>query len=93
MSATELLELLGSLGVRLFAEDGRLRADAVRGVLTDELRDAIKAHKSELLSLLTTKTQNTGPALQVLPRTAPLPMSYVQERLWVMSRLEPETTR
>ena len=92
MTAPELLDLLGSLGVRLFAEDGRLRADAVRGVLTDELRDAIKAHKSELLSLLTTKPQNTGPALQVLPRTAPLPMSYFQERLWVMSRLEPDSS-
>ena len=50
MNAHLLLNDLLSQGLRLLADGDKLR---VRGRLTDELRQQIRAHKAELLALLT----------------------------------------
>ena len=52
MTTNELLTRLQKLGVRLWAEGGELKVSAPKGVLTAELRDALKAKKAELLALL-----------------------------------------
>jgi hypothetical protein len=53
MSARELLDSLTASGVRLWAEGGKLKLDAPRGVVTPELKDRLAAHKPELLAALT----------------------------------------
>ena len=52
MNATILLDDLRRGGVALAAKGDRLSVDAPKGVLTDELRAAITAQKSDLLLLL-----------------------------------------
>lgn len=61
-------------GVRLAAEDGRLRCAAPAGVLTDALLEEVSAHKDELLAHLAERR---------------VPLSFAQEQLWVAHRLDP----
>ncbi|MFF9118730.1 condensation domain-containing protein [Streptomyces massasporeus] len=61
-------------GVRLAAEDGRLRCTAVAGVLTDALLEEVSARKEELLAHLAERR---------------VPLSFAQEQLWVAHRLDP----
>ncbi len=52
MSVLELLLSLRAKGVRLWAEDGRLRYDAPVGALTDDLRDRLRARRAEVVDVL-----------------------------------------
>jgi hypothetical protein len=51
-SAIELLAELDTLGVDLTVDGDTLKIDAPAGVLTDDLRQAIKENKAEIISLL-----------------------------------------
>ncbi len=53
MSADELLIELKARGVSLEVDGDRLRVDAPKGAVTPELREALAAHKAEVLALLT----------------------------------------
>jgi hypothetical protein len=52
MTALELLATLHERGVTLIPWVDRLRVDAPEGVLTDELRQAIRMQKEALLALV-----------------------------------------
>jgi hypothetical protein len=52
MTALELLATLHERGVTLVPWVNRLRVDAPEGALTDELRQAIRMQKGELLALV-----------------------------------------
>ncbi|MFJ9442584.1 condensation domain-containing protein [Kitasatospora sp. NPDC101235] len=60
-------------GVRLADQDGRLRCAAPAGVLTDALLKEVSARKDELLAHLAERR---------------VPLSYPQEQLWVVHRLD-----
>ena len=92
MSAQDLLLRLTSMGATVRVQDGRLRVNFARGQVTDDLKAAIASHKAELLELLSRRESGAGASIQKIPRDGPLPLSYFQERLWVLSRFEPENT-
>lgn len=52
MTLDDLTASLDALGVKITAVDGKLRVDAPSGVLTDDLRAALKEHKAGLLAQL-----------------------------------------
>ncbi|MEX2227479.1 MAG: hypothetical protein WEB52_13635 [Dehalococcoidia bacterium] len=52
MSATSLVRSLERRGVRLQAVDDRLVVDAPRGVLTDDVKEELRAQKSEVLRIV-----------------------------------------
>lgn len=72
-TAKALVGLLTSKGVRLWASEGQLRFKAPAGALQAEDKEAMRAHKAELLSLLSGRTA--------------IGVSSVQRRLWFLSRL------
>lgn len=92
MKAMDLLARLDALGVSLLAEDGKLRVSAQRGQIDDEIKLAIGAHKAELLELLAMRERDASPAVRSIERGAALSLSFFQERLWVLQRLEPLST-
>jgi hypothetical protein len=53
MTLAELMTTLRSHDVILTACGERLRVDAPEGVLSDEMRQAIRTHKAALLAMLT----------------------------------------
>lgn len=92
MSARQLMARLRSLGVSIAASGGRLRVTAERGELTEQLKQEIAQQKSELLDLLNDEAGGLSKGLLPIPRDGALPLSSFQMRLWVLHRLEPEST-
>ncbi|HEY0606708.1 MAG TPA: condensation domain-containing protein, partial [Herpetosiphonaceae bacterium] len=92
MTTVELLARLRDLGIRLWSEGERLRYHAPEGALTAELRAEIVARKAEILAFLDQAASATQPIAAAIPpasRAEPLPLSFAQERLWFIDRLQP----
>ena len=89
MTADQLLSQLEASGVSLSAEGGRLRVNAPKGGLTDELKSAIAAAKEALIALLERRSALREKVLAPIDRAGPLPVSAFQERLWILQRLDP----
>ncbi|MEV0424054.1 amino acid adenylation domain-containing protein [Streptosporangium canum] len=85
LAAGRLVAELERQGVRLWEEDGRLRFRAPQGVLTDERRALLSAHKEAVLDRLS----RPGPEVTPQPedRYEPFPLTDVQAA-YVLGRRE-----
>ena len=95
MTIAELLAELESLDVRVDAEGGRLRINAPKGRITPELQAELAARKEELLRVLDNEYaggSNSARLTSVKRNGVGLPLSFFQERLWVIDRLTPGAT-
>jgi amino acid adenylation domain-containing protein len=95
MTIAELLFKLRSLDVKIWADNGQLRCDTPKGVLTPELRAALNGHKAEILALLQEASsvgQRRQPPMQPGRRDGDLPLSFAQQRLWFIDQLEPNSS-
>ncbi len=52
VEARNFLARLDGLRVRLYLEDGRLRCQAPKGALTEELKEEMRRHKSDIVAIL-----------------------------------------
>jgi amino acid adenylation domain-containing protein len=88
-----LLQRLGSLGVGLSVEGDRLKLNAPKGVIDDELRTLIGTHKAAMLAAIAADgacaVQLSGAAPVKVPRNRPRPASHMQRRLWFLKQLDP----
>ena len=86
-----LLAHLQARDIDLWTEDGRLRFSAPKGAMTDAIRAALKARKAELITFLEQATVTQGDTAPIVPvsHDGPLPLTFGQERLWFLDRLEP----
>lgn len=58
MNASELLDNLTQQGVKLWADNDKLRIHSPKGVMTPQIQTKLSEIKAEILSLLKTNTQN-----------------------------------
>ncbi|MEO8152051.1 MAG: amino acid adenylation domain-containing protein [Rhizobacter sp.] len=92
-SLSHLLDRLRAADIRLTLEEGdRLSINAPKGALTPELRseleqskDGIKAHLREVGQARQSAAQGVRP----IARTADMPVSHTQARLWFMKQVDP----
>ncbi len=85
----DLITRLRKKKIRLMSEQGKLRYKSPAGALTAELLDEIKQRKPQILEFLKNAEQSTErPALECVDRTAGLPLSMAQERIWFLYQLE-----
>lgn len=91
MKAEVLAAQLESSGIVLAVEQGKLRVNAPRGSLSEQMRQAIAEARDDLIALLEARSLQSAP-LQRIDRVAVLPVSSFQQRLWILQRLEPEST-
>ncbi|MEU5684693.1 peptide synthase [Streptomyces venezuelae] len=91
----ELLSELRARDIRLWEEEGRLRFSAPPGALDDELRARLKGHRDALIALLReARGERRGERPAIGPVDAAddeLPLSFGQQRMWVMSEMLPES--
>ena len=97
MSTEELLSELRRRGIRVWAEDGRLRYEAPAGALDEPLRAAVKERRADLLERLAEGEAAVAGATESHERIHPiprdgreLPLSFGQQRLWFLHQLAPE---
>ena len=87
----ELLSRLRSIDVRVWADNGQLRINAPDGALTPTLKAELKERKSEILAFLNAARDVAQTSVEIKPatRTGELPLSYSQQRLWLLDQLNP----
>ncbi len=90
MSIVEFLSYLHSLDVRVWIDNDRLRVNAPEGVLTQSLRDELSRRKEEVMAFLHEAkdiTYTTSLPIPPISREDDLPLSYDQQRLWILEEL------
>ncbi|MDF5732301.1 MAG: amino acid adenylation domain-containing protein, partial [Rhizonema sp. PD38] len=92
MNIEQLLVNLNKQGVKLWVEGEHLRVNAPKGVLTPETRGLLAQNKAELILLLQEKNAANDTDLPLIKADRPqnLPLSFSQERLWLLDQLEPD---
>ena len=93
MSVLQLLDDVQKTGAKLHLVRNELRIRAPRGALDLSLKTRINAHKSELVEHLR-KMDTATDFLQHASSERPdrLPLSFAQERLWFLDKLQPGGT-
>ncbi|MCP3102825.1 amino acid adenylation domain-containing protein [Myxococcus sp. K15C18031901] len=93
MKMGELLAELNRRGLEVWSEGETLKLRGPKGAAGEELRLALAEHKGELLAMLRERQRvsETRPIVAT-PRTGPAPLSYGQQRLWFLHRLEPRSS-
>jgi amino acid adenylation domain-containing protein len=94
MSTLELLSELRLLGIQLSTDGQKLKCKAPNDTLTPRLKSALADRKAEIISFLH-EGEGIGSTLAAIPtasRTQDLPLSFAQQRLWFLDRIEPNSS-
>jgi amino acid adenylation domain-containing protein len=95
LTGTELIAKLRRSGVEVRAENGELRLNAPKGILTSDIRALLLQHKAEILAILEQESAEREaaeiPVLGPRDRNAQLLQSFAQQRLWFLHQLDPLT--
>ncbi|WP_420574976.1 amino acid adenylation domain-containing protein [Kordia sp.] len=83
----KLLKNLDALGCRLYLEAGKLKLDASKGTLTNELKQQIMNFKEELIVYLSEEA-SLSESIPAIAEQESYPVSYGQRSLWILSQFE-----
>ncbi len=88
----ELLDELAVRDVRLALDGERLKVNAPVGSLNADLKSRMAHHKAGLLATLRQAAGARG-RVRRISRDGPIPLSYAQQRLWFLDRMQPGNTQ
>jgi amino acid adenylation domain-containing protein/FkbH-like protein len=94
METTEkFLSYLYRSDIKLRVQNGRLRCNAPKGSLTSALQAELVARKEEILAFLQASNEialSGPPPIRAFSRAGDLPLSFAQQRMWVLDQLLPD---
>ncbi len=88
MLAHQLLDELAARDIRLSLDGEKLKVSAPVGALDESLKSRLAQAKADVIAALRATSEPRG-GLRRVPRTSPLPISYAQQRLWFLDRMQP----
>lgn len=91
----DLLSQLRIKGITLWLEGDRLRYRASEGAMTPDLLAELKNQKSEIIAFLqqvNTASDLSRPPLIAITRDDTAPLSFAQQRFWLLHQFEPNSS-
>lgn len=92
MNIIALLADLAKADIRLWLDDGQLRFNAPEGAMTDARKALIREHKDAVVHFLMQSQAQQQQVISQADRNQPLALSFQQQRLWFLNRLEPDNS-
>jgi amino acid adenylation domain-containing protein len=95
LNTIELLSELRQLGIQISTDGEKLRCKAPNDTLTPRLRAALADRKAEIIACLNEGSRELDAPILSIPtvsRHQNLPLSFAQQRLWFLDRLEPNSS-
>ena len=86
-SVEAFLAELAAHDIRLALDGEKLRVNAPVGAIDEARKAAIAERKSDIIAML--RAASARGTLRPVTRTAPLPISFAQQRLWFIDRMQP----
>ena len=90
MEVEEVLSLLAEESVYPFVEDGKLKTRSANQNISSELISLIGDNKAMLLKTLS--DDKRAPAIKRIDQNDNAPLSYSQQRLWMLDKIEGGST-
>ncbi|MGI2903862.1 condensation domain-containing protein [Tolypothrix sp. VBCCA 56010] len=89
-SSSDFLSDLEKQDIKVWVEGDRLRCNAPKKMLTPELRAELTTRKQDLIAYLqqAQAALEETPSIRLVDRSQDLPLSWTQQRLWFLDRLE-----
>ncbi len=90
-SIEEFITFLRDSDISIAVVDGRLRINAPTGALTAEIKSELTKRKAEIISFLGRELEDriTSATIKHVARDEDLPLSFSQQRLWVLDKFDP----
>lgn len=98
MNMEQLISHLAKDGIIVSLNENKLKAKAAKGVLSEDKLALIKSYKEELIVWLQENppiAASTSSQKAIVPREQDLhilPLSHAQQRMWLMSKMNPESS-
>jgi amino acid adenylation domain-containing protein len=88
----ELVRELAGLGVELRVDGDQLRCTAPRGALTPALLERLRGDKHRIIDYLRSRDPEAPGSIARISRQQGMPLGYVQQRMWLLDRMDPDST-
>jgi aspartate racemase len=87
----ELVSYFYHLDVKLWINGDKLRYSAPKGTLTPDLLIQLRERKAEIIKLLQKTDFASSSSIETIlpvPRDIDLPLSFAQQRMWLLNQME-----